>query len=158
MRQWHQMLPLIHDAIVEVFESGKGIFSRVFLFYFTRVGFHSVVLEGNKNKLWMLEPHQFILFMEATGDCSAIVSASLPQLVQYSGQGFNQLHLPPPALRSVSLSKSPSDLFLRSTISVNVGCRFMPLSCLHPASIFFPVSYSITSILSISFPSCTVLH
>lgn len=54
MRQWHQMLPLIHDAIVEAFESGKGIFSRVFLFCFTRVGFHSVVLEGNKNKLWML--------------------------------------------------------------------------------------------------------
>lgn len=25
-------------------------------------------------------------------------ASSLPQLVQYSGQGFNQLHLPPPAL------------------------------------------------------------
>lgn len=51
MRQWHQMLPLIHDAIEKAFESGKGIFSGGFSFCFTRVGFYFVLLEGNKNKL-----------------------------------------------------------------------------------------------------------
>lgn len=64
--------------------------------------------------------------MEATGDRSAIVSASLPQLVQYSGQGFNQLHLPPPALHSVSLSNSPSESFFQSYTGVSVCCKFMP--------------------------------
>lgn len=48
------MLPLIHDAIEKALESGKGIFSGGLSFCLTRVGFHSVLLEGNKNKLWML--------------------------------------------------------------------------------------------------------
>lgn len=61
--------------------------------------------------------------MEATGDRSAIVSASLPQLVQYSGQGFNQLHLPSPALHSVSLSLTPHP----NHFSNPERCMFMPL-------------------------------
>ena len=78
--------------------------------------------------------------MEATGDRSAIVSASLPQLVQYSGQGFNQLHLPAPALHSVSLSLTPHpNHFSDPAWAWMRRCMFMPL-CSHSLIACFPLS------------------
>lgn len=82
--------------------------------------------------------------MEATGDRSAIVSASLPQLVQCSGQGFNQLHLPPPALHSVSLFNSPSESFLQSCMCTSVCCMFMPFCSHFP--FFFPLPHPSSSL------------
>lgn len=101
-RQWHQMRQLSHDAIEKATESRRGIFSRglSFLFRQSRVSIPSS-RKAVKNKRGMLVgggvPSICLVYggdMRVLGHCIS----SRPQLVQWCGQGFNQLHLPPPAL------------------------------------------------------------
>lgn len=101
-RQWHQMRQLSHDAIEKASESRRGIFSGglSFLFRQSRVSIPSS-RKAVKNKRGMLVgggvPSICLVYggdMRALGHCIS----SRPQLVQWCGQGFNQLHLPPPAL------------------------------------------------------------
>lgn len=87
--------------------------------------------------------------MGATGDRSAIVSASLPQLVQYSGQGFNQLHLPPPPpLHSTpSHSPTPHPNHFSNPARAWVGAVSLCLSALILSSVLFPMTYLFLTVL-----------
>lgn len=99
-------VPLIHEAIEKAREGGEGIFSGELLFCLTRVGFHCVFLEGNKNKLWKSVgggmPSIYLVYGSDRRLHSYCVCLSAT-VGTNAGQRLNQLHLPPPALHYVSL-------------------------------------------------------
>ena len=85
--------------------------------------------------------------MGATGDRSAIVSASLPQLVQYSGQGFNQLHLPLPLHSTPSHSPTPHPNHFSNPARAWVGAVSLCLSALVLSSVHFPMTHLFLTVL-----------
>lgn len=92
-------MPLIHEAIEKAREGGEGIFSGELLFCLTRVGFHCVFLEGNKNKLWKSVgggmPSIYLVYGSDRRLHSYCVCLSAT-VGTNAGQRLNQLHLPPP--------------------------------------------------------------
>lgn len=92
--------------------------------------------------------------MEAAGDRSAIVSASLPRLVQCSGQGFNQLHLPPLCTPLGLTPELPARLI--PSISRKHACTPYVHAFLHtfPRILLWP-SLPVSALLRFLLPSLT---